>query len=115
MHSGVPQEQFFEKLSQEVEPSGAVRASAPARLKSKIYSALVCRQIASGPLLSLTQTYAAGRGLCVFEQLVRIAPVRERWKSLNLCHVCHARALAERIERAPIFWPNCPYVDFHRG
>lgn len=85
---------------------------ASSRLKSKIYSALVVRQGQDGPLLSLCAAKESGRGLCVFEELVRIAPVGESVKCLNLCRVCHARVLAERIEHAPVFWPGCPYVHF---
>jgi len=85
---------------------------APSRLKSRIYSHLVQDQTGSGPLLSLSETKASGMGLCVFEELVRLAPVGERAKTKNCCRVCHARVLAERIEGAPIYWSNCPYVQF---
>ena len=85
---------------------------APPSLKSRIYSALVARQAASGPLLSLPTVKAAGRGLCVFEELVRIAPLGENVKSYNSCRVCHARVAAEHWDSAPIFWPRCPYVGF---
>ena len=85
---------------------------ASSRLKSKIYSALVARQGQAGPLLSLCVTKESGRRLCVFEELVQIAPVGESVKCLNLCHVCHARVLGERIENAPVFWPGCPYAQF---
>jgi hypothetical protein len=62
--------------------------------------------------LSLSDVKAAGRGLCVFEQLVQIAPVPEPAKRPNLCRICHARVLAERIENAPIYWTGCPYAHF---
>lgn len=111
MTSHIPEEEFFEGVA-----TGAERHSesitAPAKLKSRIYSALVLRQAAGGPLASLTQTKSAGFALCVFEELVRIAPAGERVKSMNICRVCHARVLAEHLERAPIYWPNCPYVKF---
>jgi hypothetical protein len=114
MSSGIPDEAFFERLADEVEAAVTEPASrAPARLKSRIYSALVRLQAASGPLLSLSQRHQTG--LCVFEQLVKIAPVGEAVKSLNPCRVCHARILAERLEHAPIYWPNCPYVDFQKN
>lgn len=87
-------------------------ARAPSTLKSRIYSRLVQDQAAHGPLLSLTDTKASGRHLCVFEELVRIAPVGEAAKRKNCCRVCHARVAGERIEHAPIYWPNCPYVRF---
>jgi hypothetical protein len=87
-------------------------ATAPSKLKSQIYSALMLRQAASGPLASLTQTRAFGHGLCFFEELVHITPAAERMKSLNICRVCHARVLAEHLEKAPIYRPNCPYVKF---
>ena len=85
---------------------------ASSRLKSRVYSALVARQSQDGPLLSLCLTKDSGRKLCVFEALVQIAPVDESVKCMNLCHVCHARALGEHIENAPVFWPGCPYAQF---
>jgi hypothetical protein len=85
---------------------------APSKLKSRIYSALVEDQAAAGPLLSLTETKTGGHALCIFEELVQISPVGESLKQKNCCRVCHARVLAERIERAPVWWPNCPYVLF---
>jgi hypothetical protein len=85
---------------------------ASSRLKSRIYSALVARQSQDGPLLSLCATKESGRDLCVFEELVRIAPLAESLKSRNFCLVCHARVLGERIENAPVFWPGCPYAQF---
>lgn len=111
MSSHLPQEKFFEDLVTELDlvPVGDSMLST---LKSRIYSAIVQLQAASGPLLSLSECHAAGHGLCVFEQLVRIAPVGEEVKSMNPCRVCHARLLAERFEDAPIYWPNCPYVGF---
>ena len=86
---------------------------APARLKSKIYSALVTRMSAAGPLLSLGATKQAGSALCIFEQAVAALPVSEQIASKNLCRVCHARVLGERLEHAPIFGPGCPYSQFH--
>jgi len=85
---------------------------ASSRLKSKVYSALVARQSQDGPLLSLCATKDGGRTLCVFEELVQIAPVGESVKRMNLCSVCHARVLGERIENAPVFWSGCPYAEF---
>ena len=52
-----------------------------------------------------------GWALCVFEELVQIAP-GQMIKSLNYCRVCHARLLGERLKRAPIYWSGCPYVGF---
>ena len=92
--------------------ASAAPEAAPPALKSRIYSALVARQAASGPLLSLPAVKADGRGLCVFEELVRIAPLGEKMKSFNCCRVCHARVVAERIDSAPIYWSQCPYVGF---
>jgi len=90
----------------------AAPISAPAKLKSRIYSRIVLEQAARGPLLSLSKIKASGTALCVFEELVRIAPVGEAAKAKNCCRVCHARLLAERMEKAPIYWPHCPYVRF---
>ena len=85
---------------------------APARLKSRIYSALIERQQSDGPLLSLSEVKARGRRLCVFEELVQIAPVGESTKQPNFCRVCHARILAENVENAPVYWSGCPYAQF---
>ena len=85
---------------------------ASSRLKSRIYSKLVETQAASGPLRSLTETRAANRKLCVFEELVQISPVSEGLKRRNPCRICHARLLGEHVENAPIYWPHCPYVLF---
>jgi len=113
MTSQIPEEEFFEQVADGVElPSALVKA--PSKLKSQIYSMLTVRQAATGPLASLTQTKAAGHGLCFFEERVRMAPVGERVKSLNICRVCHARVLAEHVEKAPLYWPNCPYVKFQK-
>jgi len=92
-----------------LEPAGP---AAPSRLKSRIFSALQLEQQVSGPLLSLVETHAAGGKLCVFEELVRIAPAGDAVKQKNPCRVCHARVLAEHLEKAPIYWPGCPYVRF---
>jgi len=97
-------ERFFETLAAK---TGAAPRRAPARLKARLYSALVARQ---APLRSVSET----ADLCVFENLVRIAPVGERVKSLNFCRVCHARLLAETFEHPPIWWSNCPYARFGR-
>ena len=90
----------------------AATEAAPASLKSRLYSALVARQAESGPLLGLPAVKAGGRRLCVFEELVRIAPVGEKIKAFNYCRICHARVLAEYSDSAPIYWPHCPYVGF---
>lgn len=84
----------------------------PSRLKSRAYSALIRLQQESGPLQDLTATHEAGHDLCVFEELVQIAPVGQTAKQPFYCHVCHARVLGEQVEGAPIWWPHCPYVRF---
>lgn len=114
MNDGMADENFFLRLSAEEGEPTAVGPRAPSRLKSNIYSALVSRQAESGPLLSLTETKAAGRSLCVFENLAAIAPIAQNRKQFNLCRVCHARVLAEKLENAPIFWRHCPYVAFQK-
>lgn len=88
---------------------------APSSLKSRIFSALLRRQVQTGPLESLTKSHRRGHELCVFEQLVRISPVGETAKSLNICRVCHARVLAEHLDQPPIYWPGCPYVEFNKS
>jgi hypothetical protein len=85
---------------------------APSSLKSRLYTALVHKQLESGPLASVEVSEAAGHSLCVFEKLVQIAPVGAPAKSSFFCQVCHARILAEHFENPPIYWPNCPYVRF---
>ena len=105
---------FFTKLAEETDIFESDLQEAPARLKSRIYSTLVAHLAATGPLLSLTETQKAGRSLCVFKAALTRVPVGEQTKSMNACRVCHARHLAEYLESAPIFWPHCPYAQFHR-
>lgn len=107
-------DRFFTDLAKETDLVDEELGRAPARLKSRVYSALVSRLAARGPLRSLTETRKAGRSLCVFEAALTHAPVGEQAKSMNACRVCHARLLAEHLESAPIFWPHCPYAQFHR-
>jgi hypothetical protein len=88
---------------------------APAQLKSKVYSSIVTQMAQSGRLLDLTDVAHAGGHLCVFEQALTIVPVGSDVRSMNPCRICHARVLGERLEHAPIFWPGCPYSEFHNG
>ena len=106
-------ERFFTSLAARTDALKGTGGRAPARLKSRLYSALVAGQAASGPILSLPATKAAGRPLCVFETLLQAAPGGER-VVMNPCRVCHARVLAEHFESPPIYWPHCPYVAFRR-
>ena len=104
---------WFERLA---DATGDVpRERAPARLKSKIYSALTARMMGSGPLRDLVDTKRAGGHLCVFENVLTIVPVGTAIRSMNPCRICHARVLAERMEQAPIFWRGCPYSEFHNS
>lgn len=96
--------------SSSTEPSTTRRA--PSRLRSRIYTAMIREQQASGPLESVKETKAAGHKLCVFEELVQIAPVGETLQRKFPCHICHARKLAEAMEHPPIWWPHCPYAEF---
>jgi hypothetical protein len=109
----IPEDEFFDQLAERTPPLGSP-ASASAKLKSQLYSMLMLRAAAAGPLASFTQSKEAGYGLCVFEELVRIAPVGEVAKSSNICRVCHARVLAEHLDKAPIYWPHCPYSEFQK-
>ena len=106
-------ERFFTRLAEKTDAVSSGADRAPARLKSRLYSALVAEQAAAGPLRSLPATKAAGHPLCVFEHVLHVVP-NERIVSMNPCRVCHARVLAEHFESAPIYWPHCPYVDFQR-
>ncbi len=85
---------------------------APARLKSRVYTAVVRAQQESGPLAAMGASKQAGGKLCVFEELVQIAPVGQAAKQSFICAVCHARVLAEAMEHPPIWWPGCPYAAF---
>jgi hypothetical protein len=114
MNNEAPETELFERLADSTD-RWQILPAAPARLKARIYSALVRQQQRSGPLSSLTQTKAEGRDLCVFEQAWSLVPVGEGMKRLNLCQVCHARLLAEKMEKAPIYWSGCPYADFHKA
>jgi hypothetical protein len=102
---------WFKQLVDETDAMTHERA--PARLKSKIYSALLARMAESGSLLDLRDTKTAGRRLCVFENGLTVLPLGTDIRSMNPCRICHARVLAERMEHAPIFWPGCPYAEFH--
>lgn len=104
---------WFERLS---EATGELTGErAPARLKSKIYSALVARMAESGSLLDLVETKSSGARLCVFETTLTVLPLGTNVRSMNPCRICHARVVGERMENAPIFWSGCPYAEFHRG
>ena len=101
-------ERFFERLAAETADDGADAERAPARLKSRVYSAIVSAQAARRPLRSLATTRDTGGALCVFEHVVAAAPIGDALKAKNPCRVCHARVLGERLDHAPIYWPNCP-------
>lgn len=100
------EEEFFELAA------GEETVEAPSTLKSRVYSRLMELAAEEGPLRPLAVCKAEGNQLCIFEELVRIAPVGEKAQSLNYCKVCHARVLGEKVEGAPIYWPGCPYVSF---
>jgi hypothetical protein len=103
---------WFQRLADASDDISHERA--PARLKSAIYSALVARMAESGSLLDLAESKGAGARLCVFENVLTALPLGADIRSMNPCRVCHARVLAERMVRAPIFWPGCPYSEFHK-
>jgi hypothetical protein len=102
---------WFERLAEATgEPP---TEPAPATLKSRTYSAVVARMAQASPLLDLRKTRAAGGRLCVFETALTVPPLGPIAGTMNPCRICHARVLGERMEHAPIFWPGCPYADFH--
>jgi hypothetical protein len=105
-------DELFKLLAEQSDEAQEERA--PARLKSRIYSALMRREEESGPLRALGETRAQGYGLCVFEDLWQRATTGEAAQCFNCCNLCHARVLAEHLERAPIYWGNCPYVGFNK-
>jgi hypothetical protein len=104
---------WFQQLADATGVTGDDRA--PAQLKSKVYSSIVAHMAQSGRLLDLIDVEHAGGHLCVFEQALTIVPVGSDVRSMNPCRICHARVLGERLAHAPIFWPGCPYSDFHNG
>lgn len=108
-------ERFIERLMDIANDELPESGTAPTSLKARVYSALVRRQAQTGRLESLTRSHSRGHELCVFEQLVRISPVGETAKSLNICRVCHARVLGEHMDNPPIYWPGCPYVEFKKS
>jgi hypothetical protein len=108
-------EKLFRQLADRTGTDSMPSSRAPSRLKARIYSALMLRESGLGRLRSLPETKAEGRKLCVFEELMRVAPLSTNMKSLNICRVCHARVLGESIENPPIYWANCPYVDFKKS
>lgn len=108
-----PDEEFIE-LSAQTLWDELGTSPAPARLKSHLYSVLIRRMEESGPLLPVGETEAT-HGLCVFEKLVEITPLTGPLQTFNACSICHARVLAEKFERPPIYWKNCPYVNFKHG
>lgn len=107
--SGLDDEKQFHTLLAESEHGGG---PAPSSLKARLYTALIHTQQESGPLASLDVSVSAGHRICVFEKLVQIAPIGTAAKSPFFCQVCHARVLSEHLENPPIFWANCPYVQF---
>ena len=109
MNDHAPDDLLFEEFA---ERAPATELRAPSQLKSRIYSRLMLEEVKTGPLRSISECARDGRKLCIWEELVRIVPLGESAKQQNICRVCHARLLAEKIENAPIYWPNCPYVRF---
>jgi hypothetical protein len=104
-------DRWFERLAETTGPLQQDRATA--KLKSTVYSVLVSRMAETGPLLDLPTTKARGGHLCIFESALSLLPLGADVHSMNPCRICHARVLAERMPRAPIFWPGCPYSSFH--
>ena len=101
--------EWFERLAETADLQDDSKVSTC--LKSRIYSRMIVEMEKEGPLAPLSETLESGRGLCVFERLMAIAPGAAT-QEFQYCKVCHARVLGERVEKAPIFWPCCPYSDF---
>lgn len=113
MNDNLPNESdhtLFELLAGETGEAGVERA--PSRLKARLYTALMLKQQESGRLRTLAETRSCGHGLCIFEDLWERVTTAEGAQSFNCCSVCHARVLAEHLERPPIYWGHCPYVAF---
>ncbi len=101
----------MDDLIREAEESMDAPKQASSRLKSRILSKLIALEQGQGPLRILAESRDAGERLCVFEHAVALLPSDEL-QSRNLCSVCHARILGENVERAPIYWPGCPYSRY---
>jgi hypothetical protein len=82
-------ERWLERVAAATSVEPDVPAPAPARLKARIYSAVVERMAQTGPLLTLQATKAAGSRLCVFEAALAAVPVGDRVGSMNPCRVFH--------------------------
>jgi hypothetical protein len=106
-------ERWFERLAEATRE--VMDEPVPARLKSKVYSAVVARMAEARPLRDLKETREAGGRLCVFEHTLTVFPAGTGIGSMNPCRICHARVLGERMAHAPIFWPGCPYSKFHNS
>jgi hypothetical protein len=104
---------WFQQLAEKT--GNLIDEPAPANLKSKVYSSVVATMARSGALLDLRAVSEAGGHLCVFEHAIASLPIGAALRSMNPCRICHARVLGERLEHAPIFWPGCPYSEFHHG
>ena len=100
----------MDDLIRKAEESMDAPLRSSSRLKSRILSQLIRLEQEEGPLRVLSESRDAGAELCVFEHAVALLP--SELQSKNPCAVCHARILGEHVERAPIFWPGCPYSRF---
>lgn len=103
----IADDQFFQDLADHEDTA----VSAPARLKARIYSALIRESRKESPLRALSETRRAGYELCRWEKVMQVVPGAG---SVNHCRVCHARVLAEALTHAPLPWAGCPYAQFHR-
>lgn len=104
-------ERKMNELVRLAETSAAEPHGASSRLKSRIFSKLIDAQQEQAPLRILSESRGAGAALCVFEHAVALLP-SDDLQAKNPCAVCHARVLGEHVERAPIFWPGCPYARY---
>lgn len=110
-HDGMHDNDFMQRLLRAAETEAEVPEAVSSRLQSRIFSKLIQLEQEQGPLRLLSETRDAGEQLCIFEAALAALP-GENLQSRNPCAVCHARVLGERVERAPIFWPGCPYAKF---
>lgn len=96
---------FFEQLGELCDQQGE-HAPAPSTLKSRVFTALVRRQQQQQPLMTLSACRKAGETLCIFEQLVAIAPVGEPVKAKNPARsampVCWVRGSKMRPSGGPV-------------
>lgn len=84
--------------------------TAPASLRSRIYSAVIREAEKSAPLRPVSESEEAGYAICAWERMTRHLPGGE---TRNHCKICHARVVAETFDSVSMPWQGCPYHKLH--